>query len=132
MSVEIEGPTGELYFGTGGGPVRSVLPDFTLTQWGQYVVVPTAGAGKAAVAIGEERIAQNKKWGPQSHPDGTSKDWELIRDHLRDLCDEVYEAAAEIDYDRLRKELVQVAAVAAAWIEDIDNRTDELNGRAAI
>lgn len=38
------------------------------------------------------------------------------------LLEEVYEALAESDPVRLREELVQVAAVATAWIEAIDRR----------
>jgi hypothetical protein len=38
------------------------------------------------------------------------------------LLEEVFEAAGEEDISRLRTELVQVAAVAVAWIEDIDSR----------
>jgi hypothetical protein len=36
--------------------------------------------------------------------------------------EEVFEAFAESSPDALRKELTQVAAVAVAWIEDIDSR----------
>lgn len=39
------------------------------------------------------------------------------------LLEEVYEALAESDPATLRAELVQVAAVCAAWIADIDSRT---------
>jgi hypothetical protein len=38
------------------------------------------------------------------------------------LLEEVYEALAEADPARLRAELIQVAAVCAAWIADIDSR----------
>lgn len=38
------------------------------------------------------------------------------------LLEEVYEALAESDPSKLRAELVQVAAVAVAWIEAIDRR----------
>ncbi|TDC67602.1 hypothetical protein [Streptomyces hainanensis] len=39
------------------------------------------------------------------------------------LLEEVYEALAEEDPAAVRAELVQVAAVAVAWIEAIDRRT---------
>ncbi|MVO84152.1 hypothetical protein GPA10_05045 [Streptomyces sp. p1417] len=39
------------------------------------------------------------------------------------LLEEVYEALAESEPAKLRAELVQVAAVCAAWIADIDSRT---------
>lgn len=43
--------------------------------------------------------------------------WSLI------LLEEVYEALAESDPAKLRAELIQVAAVAASWIENIDRRS---------
>jgi len=104
--------------------------------------------------VAKERLRQMKKWGVQSHPDGTGPDtypldiglegnfkdynaYDLAReftDHTDDvfsgedgtwtdiLLEEVFEALAESDYDKLKAELIQVAAVAAAWVEDIDNR----------
>ena len=39
------------------------------------------------------------------------------------LLEEVFEALAEDDETKLRTELVQVAAVAAQWVEAIDRRT---------
>lgn len=64
-----------------------------------------------------ERERQNVKWGEQNHDDGK---WFQI------LMEEVGEAAkAGLDDgdDRMREELVQVAAVAVAFIEAIDRRT---------
>lgn len=90
--------------------------------------------------IGLERVRQNKKWGEQHHPDGTSDSVEFRwqADFDRQQCkeahekgedtwqlilqEEVSEAFCEVDPVKLREELVQVAAVAAAWIEDIDSR----------
>lgn len=40
------------------------------------------------------------------------------------LLEEVYEALAEEDPATLRAELIQVAAVAVAWVEAIDRRAD--------
>lgn len=40
------------------------------------------------------------------------------------LLEEVYEALAESDPAKLRAELVQVAAVATAWVEAIDRRAE--------
>lgn len=90
--------------------------------------------------IYDERQAQHAKWGEQNHPDGTSVVWLKAADYYRDLCDErhrqgrgswldilleeVYEAAAEEDPERLRRELVQVAAVASAWAEALVRRGD--------
>lgn len=90
-------------------------------------------------AILAERVAQLAKWGVQHRIDGTgdlyateaaqaakgrcewqesnsAADWGTV------LLEEVWEALAEEDPAELRAELVQVAAVAVAWIEDIDTR----------
>lgn len=90
-----------------------------------------------------EREHQIALWGEQYHNDGTDEpEYRTLRQHYtlmndtnvrqsRDntwdtiLLEEVYEALSETDTERLRAELVQVAAVCAAWIEDIDTR----NGR---
>lgn len=98
-------------------------------------------APRAAILgeIAAERTAQDRRWGEQNHPDGTggarirgkaerararcqqlaadgAVTWRVI------LREEVYEAFAEHDPARLRAELVQVAAVAACWVEAIDRR----------
>jgi hypothetical protein len=95
------------------------------------------------VDICAERDRQDQKWGKQSHPDGTgegvcpgfkataeklkaatayaAQEGRLTWRHI--LKEEVAEAVAESDRARLRAELVQVAAVAVAWIEDLDGRT---------
>lgn len=90
--------------------------------------------------IDDERALQDDKWGEQNHPDGTGGQFyvdmaDLFRRNTdrsaragsltwRDvLTEEVYEAYAETDPAALRAELVQVAAVAAAWVEAIDRRT---------
>lgn len=87
----------------------------------------------------DERAQQDEKWGVQAHPDGTggeladrqcaeAKSWTEVQARRgkvtwRDILDEeVKEAFSESDRRRLREELVQVAAVAVAWIEDIDRR----------
>lgn len=98
-----------------------------------------------------ERDRQDAKWGEQNHPDGTGEhSTPLMRityserpaAHLRErakmstdlaarrglvtwtdiLLEEVFEALAEEDPAMLRKELIQVAAVAAQWAEAIDRR----------
>jgi hypothetical protein len=90
--------------------------------------------------VSKERDAQDILWGEQNHPNGTGgwlsqeqadmarrqckyaaahggTTWRLILD------EEVAEAAAEgNDAQRLRRELLQVAAVAVAWVECIDRR----------
>ncbi len=88
--------------------------------------------------IARERVAQVEKWGEQNHPDGTSEDNEFLALCAREayenaakggaltwldvLREETEEVAAETDPEKLRAELVQVAAVAVAWIEAIDRR----------
>lgn len=89
--------------------------------------------------INVEQVRQDAKWGEQNHPDGTGGPGACrMADIARDLCDEqhragagtwrhilneeVAEAFAEESQENLRRELVQVAAVAVAWIEAIDRR----------
>lgn len=89
--------------------------------------------------VAAERAAQTAKWGEQNHPDGTNaREYGEARDFYRMQCDisaerkettwrhilleETYEAFAESDPVKLRRELVQVAAVVVAWIESIDRR----------
>jgi malonyl CoA-acyl carrier protein transacylase len=86
-----------------------------------------------------ERIRQELRWGQQNHPDGTglplakgsadyararcqtaAEDGSVTWEHI--LTEEHYEAMAEEDPTRLREELIQVAAVAVAWVEAIDRR----------
>ncbi len=86
-----------------------------------------------------ERERQQAKWGEQNHPDGTgSLHHKHAATEARRACnqaadegyityahildEEVQEAFAESDSDKLREELVQVAAVAVAWVEAIDRR----------
>jgi hypothetical protein len=94
---------------------------------------------EALIQIDDERYRQDAKWGPQNHPDGTARPgdhglsaWATAKckannkaqDNWRDILEEeVYEAFAEADPEKLRHELIQVAAVAVAWIESIDRRT---------
>lgn len=105
---------------------------------------------KVLSALGEvyaERERQDREWGEQNHPDGTGPEvvWsytgpasfvaetarhncQLIAEEgyvtWRDIAlEEIAEAFAEDDPAKLRDELVQVAAVAVAWIEAIDRRT---------
>jgi hypothetical protein len=82
-----------------------------------------------------ERATQDRQWGEQNHPDGTSPAYTRAAEvakavtnrHAAEgsvtwfdiLHEEVMEAFAE---PNPRAELVQVAAVAVAWIEAIDRR----------
>jgi hypothetical protein len=83
--------------------------------------------------VEKERLLQDAKWGEQHHPNGTSERFEIHAIMAKQdnessapttwwgiLKEEMFEAAAETDEVKLREELIQVAAVAVAWIEDID------------
>lgn len=109
---------------------------------------PESTAG-VLTEVAQERAAQEAKWGQQNHPNGTGPyvlgdvltngghryavglaRWAKARTDLLAesgrctyeaiLTEEWAEALAESDPTRLRAELVQVAAVAVAWIEKID------------
>lgn len=86
-----------------------------------------------------ERQRQHARHGVQSLPDGTGGTLAVqLRGEAQRYCDEltvartltwrailaeeVAEAFAETDHERLREELVQVAAVAVQWIEALDRR----------
>jgi hypothetical protein len=91
--------------------------------------------------VRREREAQDAKWGQQNHPDGTGPEYGVGQDQAdawREVCqlaaangtltwrhviqEEFFEALAEDDPDKLRTELIQVAAVAMTWAEAIDRR----------
>ena len=91
--------------------------------------------------IEEEVKRQQDLWGEQNHPDVPELngwDWEAKayswkqENALRNttgklawdgnLLEEVYEALAESDPEKLKTELVQVAAVAVTWIKCIERR----------
>ncbi len=84
-----------------------------------------------------ERDRQDTTWGADRDiPDGTGGVFESARNQYRGDCDEafrdgsltwrhilreeVYEALAEEVTHKLRAELIQVAAVALAWLEALD------------
>lgn len=98
-----------------------------------------------AEEIGAERQRQLDKWGDPHHPDGTSghnyrREADAARRASRRVLDrdtvtwahilreEFWEAMAETDTVKLRAELIQVAAVCAAWVEDIDGRIAKKGG----
>lgn len=106
---------------------------------GKNVLPRTEGLAAFVADVDAERQRQLAKWGEQHHPDGTGGSgaryvadrYRSIVDHAlqadgpvwRDvLLEEVYEALAETDPVHLRTELLQVAAVCAAWITDLDHR----------
>jgi hypothetical protein len=90
--------------------------------------------------VWHERARQHARWGERNHPAGTGgptataiaaerqrlcqQAFQAGRGTWRHvLAEEVAEAFAETDPAALRWELVQVAAVAVAWIEAIDRHT---------
>lgn len=98
-----------------------------------------------------ERCRQDAKWGEQNHPDGTGPNlvWAYtgpaayVADTAKSECqrlsdeglvtyadiflEEVAEAFAESDPNKLRTELIQCAAVAVAWVEKIDRDQAKAN-----
>lgn len=88
--------------------------------------------------VAQERTRQLAVYGEQHHPDGAQRDDVVSAELYRDLyevavaagvvtwrnilLEEVYEATSEQDDKLRRDELLQVAAVALAWVEDIDGR----------
>lgn len=100
----------------------------------------TDGLLRFARLIDTERQAQLTKWGDQHHRDGSSTYTNVslcadLAEQMRKvnadpaelswttiLLEEVYEAGAETDPAKIRAELIQVAAVCAAWIADIEQR----------
>jgi ADP-ribose pyrophosphatase YjhB (NUDIX family) len=94
---------------------------------------------RVLAAVTAERAAQDARWGMQELPDGTGAEGavadadrakrEVSEAHDRGelswrhiLHEEVLEAYAESGSERLRAELVQVAAVAVKWIQALDRR----------
>jgi len=88
----------------------------------------------------QERRRQDEQWGVQDHPDGTSLRNGDDASRVKVICEETrrifgvptwmhilqeeaWEAFAEEDPAKIRAELVQICAVACAWIEAIDRRT---------
>jgi hypothetical protein len=86
-----------------------------------------------------ERERQEAKWGPQNHENGTGAPEQIVAaDRARQRCEEAFsvglgtwadilaeeffEVMGATDDERLRAELIQVAAVAVAWVEAIDRR----------
>lgn len=98
--------------------IRAVLDDIAaerarqIAKWGvQHRADGTGGFGREDAAAGAKQACQAAE---KHTPGGAS--WRLV------LAEEVAEAFAETDVAKLRAELVQIAAVACAWVEDIDSR----------
>ena len=74
----------------------------------------------------DERREQHEKWGQQDHADG---EWAII---LGEEVGEVMAEVVEISFHGKRagnlvRELRQVVAVAVAWMEAIDRRSEATN-----
>ena len=83
--------------------------------------------------VAQERARQDHLWGTQDHDDGV---WSLIlteevgeaseqalRLMFPPMSDEAWEGYGRLGtMTRLRTELIQVAAVAVAWVEALDRR----------
>ena len=77
---------------------------------------------RRAVAYGieAERIRQNKKWGLQDH--GPYRWLAILAEEVGEVAADInraYEDDELLDEPRLAYEITQVAAVAAAWVENI-------------
>lgn len=72
--------------------------------------------------VARERLAQDEKWGVQDRED--LKWLAILVEEVGEVADELNSqwAPPSIGPKRLREELVQVAAVAVAWVEAIDRR----------
>ncbi|MFE7236120.1 hypothetical protein ACFVAF_37010 [Streptomyces sp. NPDC057596] len=123
----------------GVGPYRGALGVARLLRKAAEAQ-PATSLDSVLAEVRAERARQDARWGEQNHPDGTGlpifqHSVRRYRDTAernaaagvlawRDvLLEEVHEVLAESDPAELRAELVQVAAVAAAWAEAIDRRT---------
>jgi hypothetical protein len=89
-----------------------------------------------------ERRAQDAKWGVSDWESGTSHDYAQRASESKARCDaadaagtttwsmileeECLEVLCEMDPHALRAELIQVAAVAVAWIESLDRQQGTL------
>ncbi len=99
----------------------------------------TPGLKAFAEELDAERGRQLAKFGDQRHPDGTGNvEQQKYAETARRWCQDAFgsgygtwadildealaEAKAERDPARLRAELIQVAAVCAAWVSDLDRR----------
>lgn len=97
----------------------------------------TSSTSRVLVEIDAERSRQNERWGEQNYPSDTGHRQdrftaEIQRERCKAaadagtvtwrhiICEELAEAFAEASPAYLREELVQVAAVAVAWIECLD------------
>lgn len=127
------------------------LPDLGEAIETLLVLHPMPPTATVLCEVSAERARQELKFPGQHLPDGTGPKFAAIAKMAKERCkraaengtltwtdvlDEEFTEAVEIpteDQDRIRAELVQVAAVAVRWIEDIDSRAhnarEQLPGR---
>lgn len=102
---------------------------------------PTAPTAAVLQEVGAERGKQDRRWGKQDHADGVNPNYMKKAEDMKSLAEEqnlqgnltwntilqeeVFEALSCDAEDTLRAELIQVAAVAVAWVEAIDARLEE-------
>lgn len=67
-----------------------------------------------------ERSRQDKKWGQQNHP---GLRWlAILMEEVGEVAQELLENPCQLEAE---EELVQVAAVAVAWLEDMERKQEE-------
>ncbi|MFF1544141.1 NUDIX hydrolase [Streptomyces sp. NPDC058291] len=140
LAAEIEAAIAEAPIRLGSDDWGTVLAANVLARVAVYMGRTLGPDAPILAEVQAERDRQDAKWGEQNHPDGTGSVHQreaagLARMECEDafaagygtwchvLFEEVREALAESDPAKLRAELVQVAAVATAWIAAIDRRT---------
>jgi hypothetical protein len=141
LAAEIEAAVAESPIRLGTDDWGTVLAANVLARVAAYMGRTLGPDAQVLAEVQAERERQDAKWGEQNHPDGTGNRSQQDRaEFARRWCEsafesgygtwadvlteEVAEAEAERDPARLRAELIQVAAVACAWIAAIDRRTD--------
>lgn len=104
---------------------------------------------EGVVSIIAERYRQIEKWGVQHHKNGTGSRLMAVQaTRDRHLCEEAFahgngtwrhilqeevsEAFAEDDPEKLAEELIQVAAVALSWWEDIARQLGQVDSEAEV
>lgn len=74
-------------------------------------------------SIVDERVRQDEKWGEQNHSHAF---WTaILGEEFGEACQEVCRLHDIPDYSdttQLKKELIQVAAVAVAWLEAMERK----------
>jgi len=90
--------------------------------------------------VANERANQERLWGTQRHPNGTSITFKPLADSARNtrkaaavkggdtwvniMREEVWEAFSETDRAALRNKIIQAIAVGVAWVECLDEQDD--------